>query len=112
MKREPSLFIKDVLESMEKINEFVGSMSFNEFVQDDKTVSAVIRKLEIIGEATKNIPEEIRRTHEQIPWREMARMRDRLAHGYFIVDFELVWKVIKEELPPIKSLIEKMLEGR
>ena len=86
MKREYLFFLKDILDAIEKIEEFVGNMGFDEFTKDDKTVSAVIRKLEIIGEATKYLPAELRRKYPDLPWSSMAKLRDRLIHGYFVVD--------------------------
>lgn len=109
MKRDYRLFIKDILDSIEKIEEFVAGMNFEEFKSDDKTVSAVVRKLEIIGEATKNIPDEVKEKYPQLPWKEMAKIRDKLIHAYFVVDFEIVWNVIKKELPFLKPKIEKIL---
>lgn len=110
MKRDYSLFIKDIMEAIKKIEEFVGNMNFDEFVRDDKTASAVIRKLEIIGEVSKNIPESIRKKYDALPWKDMARMRDKISHVYFGVDYEIVWKVIKERLPEIKPIIHQILE--
>ena len=78
--------------------------------KDDKTSSAVIRKFEIIGKPTKQIPEEIRQKYPQVPWKEMAGMRDRLIHFYFGIDYKLVWKTIKERIPQVKPLIRKILE--
>ena len=112
MKRDYKLFIKDIVDAIESIEEFVAGMSYEEFKNDDKTVSAVVRKLEIIGEATKNIPDEIKERYPNLPWNEMAKIRDKLIHGYFSVDFEIVWKVIKEELPLLKPEIEKILRGK
>ena len=111
MRRGYRLFIKDILDAIEKIEEFVAGMDFEEFRDDDKTVSAVVRKLEIIGEATKNIPDEVRQRYPKLPWREMAKIRDKLIHGYFVVDHQIVWKVIEEELPLLKPQIEKILKG-
>ena len=85
-------------------------MNFDQFLEDDKTSSAVVRKLEIIGEATKNIPKSITQKYEEIPWKEMARMRDKIIHFYFGVDYEIVWNVIKERLPEIKPAIRQILE--
>ena len=110
MKRNYKLFVRDIWESINKIKEFVKRLSFKEFVNDDKTVSAVIRKLEIIGEPTKNIPPFIKKKYSQLNWRGMAGMRDKLVHNYFGVDFEILWKVIKEDIPSIKPLIKQMLE--
>ena len=110
MKRDYSLYIKDILDCIERVEEFVGDMNFDEFLVDDKTSSAVVRKLEIIGEATKNIPKSITQKYEEIPWKEMARMRDKIIHFYFGVDYEIVWNVIKERLPEIKPTILQILE--
>lgn len=110
MKRDYSFFVKDILAGIEKIEEFIGNMDFDEFVKDDKTASAVIRKLEIIGEASKNIPKPIRQKYEAVPWSDMARMRDKVSHAYFGVDYEIVWKVIKEKLPEIKPIMRRILE--
>jgi uncharacterized protein with HEPN domain len=79
-------------------------------VKDDKTASAVIRKLEIIGEAAKQVPSRMRHRHPELPWTEMARMRDKLIHGYFGVDHEIVWKVVKERLPEVKDHLQKIVD--
>jgi len=110
LKREYRLFIKDILACIEKIEEFVKGMDFDEFVQDDKTASAVVWKIEIIGEATKNIPKHIRQRYKDVPWKDMAKMRDKIIHFYFGVDYEIVWNVVKEKLPEIKPVIHKILE--
>jgi uncharacterized protein with HEPN domain len=109
MTRNSKLFLTDILDCMVKIDKFIKGMQYEEFVADDKTSSAVIRKLEIIGEAVKNIPMEVRNKYLEIPWKEMAGMRDKLIHWYFGVDYELVWKVIKEDLPNLKPKFEKIL---
>ncbi|MEK7397924.1 MAG: HepT-like ribonuclease domain-containing protein, partial [Candidatus Poribacteria bacterium] len=78
MKREIGDYIQDIIESMSKAMEFINGITYNSFASDDKTIFAVVRALEIIGEAVKNIPQEIREKHTEIPWREMAGMRDKL----------------------------------
>ena len=110
MRREYRLFIKDILGGHREDREIRGAMSFDEFLADDKTRSAVVWQLTVIGEAAKNIPAHVRRRYPEIPWSSMAGMRDRLAHGYFAVDYEIVWKVVKEELPDLKPKIEKVYE--
>ena len=110
MKRNHKLFVKDILDCMEKIDEFIASMDFEKFMEDDKTKSAVVRKLEIIGEASKNIPKQIRQKYRELPWTDMAGMRDKIAHFYFGIDYLIVWEVIKERLPEIKPVIQKMLK--
>ncbi len=110
MKRHYSLFVKDILDCINKIQEFVGDMDYKQFKENDLVNSAVIRKLEIIGEASKNIPDFIREKYPEIPWKDMARMRDKIIHFYFGVDYEIVWKVIKERLPELKEKIERVFE--
>ena len=109
MKRNYKLFIKDILDAIQKIEEFVAGMSYEEFIGDDKTISAVIRKFEIIGEATKNVPDEIKEKYSTLPWKEMAGIRDCLIHGYFGIDTKLVWDTIHGQLPLLKPEIRKIL---
>ncbi len=106
--RDYRLYLKDILAAMDSIEAFVLGMSFKQFRADDKTVSAVIRKFEIIGEAAKHVPEDIRKQYSNIPWKEMAGMRDKLIHFYFGVDHNLVWETIKERLPQVKPEIQKI----
>jgi uncharacterized protein with HEPN domain len=108
--RDYKLYLKDILEAMEKIEEFVKDMDLEAFKNDDKTQSAVIRKFEIIGEATKNISQEIKDKYNSIPWKEMAGMRDKLIHFYFGINCNLIWRTIKENIPYLKSQIKKILE--
>jgi uncharacterized protein with HEPN domain len=108
--RNHRLYLKDILEAMESIERFVEGMNFDEFIQDDKTASAVVRKFEIIGEATKMIPEFIKEKYPQVPWKDMAGMRDRLIHAYFGTDYTLVWETIKNAIPKTKLIIYKILE--
>ncbi|MBL7092901.1 DUF86 domain-containing protein [candidate division KSB1 bacterium] len=97
MVRNPKLYLNDILSSIDKIFEFIQGFDFEDFVDDDKTSSAVIRKLEIIGEAVKNVPDEIKNQYPDIKWREIARMRDKLIHWYFGTDYDIVWKVLKDD---------------
>src|SRR3989338_5948019 len=102
MKRDFSLFVKDIISAMNDIEKFVEGMNFDEFKKDDKTSSAVIRKFEIIGEAAKHVPAQIKDKHAGIPWKSISGMRDRLIHAYFGTDHKLVWDAIKIELPKLK----------
>jgi uncharacterized protein with HEPN domain len=109
--RDYGLYLKDIVAAVESIEGFVEGMDFESFKRDDKTSSAVVRKFEIIGEAAKNIPDAVKEEHGSIPWKEMAGMRDRLIHLYFGIDYELVWKTIKNRLPAIKPLLTHILES-
>ena len=109
--RDHTLYLKDILAAIESIEDFIAGMDLDTFQTDDKTTSAVMRKLEIIGEAVKQIPDEMRQKHSQVPWKEMAGMRDKLIHFYFGVDYHLVWRAITERLPQVKQEIEKVLQN-
>ena len=108
--RDYRLYLKDILSAIDSIEAFVVGMNFEEFCADDKTSSAVIRKFEIIGEATKNIPDQIKEKYPQIPWKDIAGMRDKLIHAYSEVDLTLVWKTIHKRLPELKSFIDDVLK--
>ena len=108
MKRNYALYIDDILRSIDKCERFVEGYAFEAFKADDKTVSACVREIEAIGEAAKQIPDEITKQYLNIPWSLMAKMRDKMIHWYFEIDEEIVWKVIKEQFPTLKSDIEKM----
>ena len=110
--RNQLLYLQDILTAIERIEEFIGSMSFDEFQRDDKTTSAVIRKLEIIGEAAKGVSSDIRNNNRHIPWKEMAGMRDKLIHFYFGVDHALVWSTIVRRLPEVKKMIKVIIENQ
>ena len=108
MKREFGDYILDIINAMNKGMDFIDSMKREEFIRDEKTVFAVIRAIEIIGEAVKYIPEDVKKEYPKIPWKEIAGMRDKLIHAYFGVNLVRVWKTVKEEIPALKPLFEKM----
>jgi uncharacterized protein with HEPN domain len=109
--RNYTLYLKDIIEAMDAIEKFVEGIDFDRFQSDDLISSAVIRKFEVIGEASKNIPDDVRGKYPQIQWKEMAGMRDRLIHFYMGVIFDLVWHTIKDIIPTAKSEICKILEA-
>jgi uncharacterized protein with HEPN domain len=96
---------------MDETAEFIADMSFEVFEQDRKTINAVVRSLEVLGEAAKKIPDDLRSQAPSVPWRRMAGMRDKLIHEYFGVDLSIVWVVVTEELPPLRPDIVRLVQG-
>ena len=103
------LYLKNISEAMVAAQAFVGGMGFDAFVADDKTASAVLQKLKIVGEAAKKVPETIRQDYPQVPWQQMAGMRDRIIHAYFDVNYVIVWEVVTELIPPLQPIIAQIL---
>ena len=107
--REITDYLDDILGAIAEIEDFLQEMTYEAFIVDRRTINAVIRSLEVLGEATKHIPAGFRNKHPDIPWSKMAGMRDVLIHDYMGVDLKTVWKVAQERLPEIKPLIEKLV---
>lgn len=109
MKRDIALYIKDILRNMEKAEKFIKDITYDDFASDEKTNYAVIRCIEIIGEATKNVPDDIRVKYSDIPWKKMAGMRDKISHFYFGANMKKVWLAVNRDIPDIKPHIKKIL---
>ncbi|MBI4268315.1 DUF86 domain-containing protein [Candidatus Uhrbacteria bacterium] len=107
MKKDPAVFINHIIESIALIERYVGSATKSEYLKNTEMQDAVMRRIEIIGEATKCLVEEFKSEHSEIPWRNIAGMRDKLIHEYFGVDLELVWEVVKKDLPELKRSLER-----
>ena len=110
MKRDFTDYLEDILNAMEEVETFTQGMTIDDFVKDKKTINAVIRSFEVMGETAKRIPDEIKQRYKDIPWKRVAGMRNKLIHEYFGVDTEILLVVIKEELPPLKPLVKKILD--
>jgi uncharacterized protein with HEPN domain len=108
--REIVDFLEDAIGAMEKAEHFVAGMSYEDFMKDEKTVFAVLRAIEVIGEAVKHMPMDFRMKFPDIPWRDIAGMRDVLIHDYFGVDLETVWETIKTNIPKTKPFFIRVLE--
>ncbi|MGR3302854.1 MAG: HepT-like ribonuclease domain-containing protein [Candidatus Scalindua sp.] len=108
--REFRDYLNDIIEVIDDIQNFTENISFRDLENDKKTLYAVIRCLEILGEAVKKIPKNVKERYPDIPWKDMAGMRDVLIHDYFGVDVETVWLTVNEKTPHIKPIVEKMLK--
>ncbi len=109
MKKDHTVFLLDILQAIDDIQSFIHGMSFGDFIKDQKTQYAVLRGLEVIGEAVKNLPAEFREDYSHVPWKSIAGMRDMLIHEYSGVDFDIVWTTIIVHLPAFKDDISSMI---
>lgn len=107
-KRNITLYLDDITTSIDKIETYTKGLSYDSFSNDPKTVDAVVRNLEIIGEAAKNIPKEIRVKYPEIPWKPIMGTRDKVIHEYFGIDLEILWKTLQEDIPQLKVQIAKI----
>ncbi|WP_024787470.1 MULTISPECIES: DUF86 domain-containing protein [unclassified Lebetimonas] len=110
MHRDKSLFLDDILESVNAIESYVVYIDFDEFKNDRKTYQAVIREFEIIGEATKNIYQDLKKVYPNYDWRKIIDFRNIVSHNYFGIDFLTIWNTIFDKLPELKQIIEKILK--
>lgn len=112
MIREYNDYLNDIISAIDKAQKFIGKMDYEAFQEDEKTAFAVVRTLEVIGEAVKSIPDTIKKKHKDIPWKEMAGMRDKLIHEYFGVKYDVVWETAMSELPALKDKFSKIIKER
>ncbi len=109
MARDYSNLLQDVLEAIANVREFVGAMTSDEFAADKKTLHAVVRNLEVVGEAVKAVPTELRQKYPDVPWQRIAGLRDILIHHYFEIDVDIVWDVVQNKLPELNRQIQAVL---
>jgi uncharacterized protein with HEPN domain len=111
VKREFILYLEDMLQSMNRIEEYLGELDFRKFKMNYLVVDAIIRNFEIIGEASKNIPADIQEKYPEVPWRKMYGLRNLIAHEYFGIDYEMIWEIAKKNLPQnridLQAIIKK-----
>lgn len=108
--RDIRLYLMDIVDSGNAINEFVSGLSFEKFCKDRKTFSAVIREFEVIGEAVGKLSDELKRRRSDVEWQDIKDFRNLLIHEYFGVDLEIVWKIIQEDLPVLMDAVRGMME--
>ena len=106
--RDPRLYIDDILEATRKIEKYVKGLTFEELKENSLVVDGVVRNLEIIGEAAKNIPAAVKQEYPDIEWKKISGLRDVLAHEYFGVDLEVVWNIVTEKIPALKKNIMRI----
>jgi len=109
-KRGTTPALKDILEAVGRIERYLGSMTESEFLQNTEKQDAVIRNLEIIGEAARNLPSDFKQHHSQVQWASIAGMRDRLIHQYFGVNWTILWDVVQNKLPELRRHVEQILQ--
>ena len=110
VKREFILYLEDMLQSMNRIEEYLGELDFRKFKMNYLVVDAIIRNFEIIGEASKNIPSDIHEKYPEIPWRKMYGLRNLIAHEYFGIDYEMIWEIAKNNLPKNRDDLAIIIE--
>jgi len=103
-------YVQDILDSIRDIDSFIKGMTFEDFKNDRKTINAVVRSIEVIGEASKKIPALIKTRYSEVPWKKMAGMRNKLIHEYFGIDLEILWKVSREEIKTLRSPMKQILK--
>ena len=108
-KRDVGLLLEDIVEAIDKIARYTADVDRDSFLEDEKTIDAVVRNLEIIGEATRQLPDTYTAKHGGIPWRQIAGLRNRIVHDYFGLDLEIIWGVITNDLPNLKSKLNALL---
>lgn len=111
MKKDPLIFLKHIMECIELIEKYTKNLSRREFLENTKTQDAVIRRIEVIGEASKNIPKSFKNKYPGIPWKKIAGMRDILTHEYFGVDLHLTWNVTQKDIPKLKRKIAHIIKN-
>ncbi len=108
--RDPILYLEDIALSMQRIQEYISGLDFHHFKADYKTVDAVVRNFEIIGEASKNLADNVKSKYPDVPWNEMYRLRNRVSHEYFGIDYEIIWHIITKHLPGNFKEISEILD--
>jgi len=111
MPREYKLYISDILEALERIQEYTKSMTFKDFAKSNITIDAVVRNLEVIGEAARKLPSEIKSKSPEVEWRKIVALRNILTHEYFGVNKQIVWDVVQNKLEPVGKACKSLLEG-
>lgn len=109
-KRGDMELLSDILEAIKRIDSYLADLTYKRFVHDTKTQDAIIRNLEVIGEAAKNLSATLKARHKEVPWKDLAQVRDKLIHHYFGVNLEIIWGIVDQELDPVTKGLKKILK--
>jgi uncharacterized protein with HEPN domain len=110
--RDEALYIEDMVQACEKVVRFTAGLEYDAFVKDERTYDAVLRNLEVIGEAAKRVPPSVRERMPNVPWRAICGFRDVLAHGYFALDDGIIWNAVQNEIPKLLEVVREHLKSR
>lgn len=110
MKKDDNVYLKHILDAIERIQTYVKGKDKEKFMKEDLIQDGVIRQIEIIGEASKNLSKEFRKQYPEVPWKDISGMRDKLIHSYFGVDLEAVWETVNKDIPKVKTKIKEMID--
>jgi uncharacterized protein with HEPN domain len=110
-KREWKLLFEDIIECINKIEEYTTDLTFDDFEESNLVTDAVVRNIEIIGEASKNIPTEIQQSFSDIPWQKLRGIRNRIVHDYFDVDRKIIWFIVTSELTTLKKTLQNHIQA-
>lgn len=108
--RSPRVYLEDILQAMSKVRRFTAGLGFEQFLQDEKGVDAVLRNLEVIGEAARHVPDELKTRFPDVEWRRMTGLRNIITHEYFGVDLRIIWEIASKHLPEAEPRLQSMLD--
>jgi uncharacterized protein with HEPN domain len=111
MKKDDTVYLRHILDAIEQIASYVQGVSAGQFMNNRLLQDGVVRQLEIIGEASRNLFAELRQTYTEIPWSQIIALRNRIIHAYFDVNLRVVWEIVRDDLPPLKQQVERILAG-
>jgi len=111
MKKDDTVYLRHILDAIEQIEDYLEEASAEQFWQRELLQDGVVRRLEIIGEASRNLSDELRRDHPEVPWQQIVGLRNRIVHAYFNVNLQIVWEITQNDLAPLKQQVERILKA-